>query len=122
MAAQADTDLPPGFPRDDSGPVFAAPWQAQAFAMTVQLHEQGCFTWREWAECLADEIAAARSRGDPDLGDSYYDHWLAALEKLVAAKGLVASADLAARKTAWGKAARETSHGHPIVLPTRDGA
>jgi nitrile hydratase accessory protein len=103
-------------PEPDDEPVFAAPWQAQAFAMTVRLHEQGCFTWTEWAECLSAEITAAQARGDPDRGDTYYDHWLAALEKMVAAKGLIPPADLAARRDAWDAAARATPHGEPIVL------
>ena len=78
---------PPGEPRDESGPVFREPWEAQAFAMTLALYERGLFTWPEWAEALAVEISAAQTSGDPDLGDTYYRHWLAALEKLVAEKG-----------------------------------
>ena len=78
---------PPGEPRDDSGPVFREPWEAQAFAMTLALYERGLFTWPEWAAALAAEISAAQTSGDPDLGDTYYRHWLAALEKLVAEKG-----------------------------------
>lgn len=106
----------PSLPRDEDGPVFAEPWQAQVFAMALKLHEAGCFTWREWADHLAAEIAAAKARGDPDLGDTYYEHWLAALEKLVAAKGLVSLADLARRKREWDVAARATQHGKPIEL------
>jgi nitrile hydratase accessory protein len=113
-------DAPPLGPGDDDGPVFSAPWQAQAFAMTVRLHEQGCFTWQEWAECLAAEIAAAGDRGDPDLGDTYYEHWLAALEKIVTAKDLVTSDGLVARKVAWDRAARATPHGRPITLSKGD--
>jgi len=111
--------LLPGQPRDDDGPVFTEPWQAQAFAMTVKLHEAGHFTWVEWANARAAEIAAARRRGEPDLGDTYYEHWLAALEKLVAAKGLVAASEARQRAAAWAEAARHTPHGQPIVLPRR---
>jgi len=113
------TSIPPDpgpAPAPDDDPVFDAPWQAQAFAMTVRLHEEGCFSWAEWAACLSAEIAAAQARGDPDRGDTYYDHWLAALEKMVTAKGLVRSADLAARRDAWEEAARVAPHGEPIVL------
>ena len=85
--AQALAALP-HLPRDDGGPVFAEPWQAQAFALAVKLSEQGHFTWKEWAAALAHELQAAANRGDPDDGSRYYEHWLAALERLVTAKGL----------------------------------
>lgn len=106
----------PGLPRDAEGPVFAEPWQAQAFAMAVSLNERGVFTWTEWAEALGAEIARARRAGDPDLGDGYYHHWLAALERLVAEKGVAPSDLLAERRDAWDRAARATPHGRPIVL------
>jgi nitrile hydratase accessory protein len=110
----------PGLPRDaEGGPVFHEPWQAQAFAMAVRLHEAGHFTWPEWAAALTAQIRAAQAAGDPDLGDSYYLHWLAALERLVAAKGLVSPDELARRKDAWAEAARITPHGAPIELPPR---
>lgn len=106
----------PAIPRDEEGPVFREPWEAQAFAMAVKLHERGCFTWREWADRLAGEIRAARERGDPDPGTTYYRHWLAALEKLVAEKGLVGGEELARRAVEWEAAARETPPGQPIEL------
>ena len=106
----------PSLPRDAEGPVFSAPWEAQAFAMTLRLHEQGYFTWTEWADRLAREIRAAQARGDPDLGTTYYEHWLAALEKLVAEKGLVRAEELARRKAEWEHAARATPRGRPIEL------
>ena len=106
----------PTIPRDDEGPVFRAPWEAQAFAMAVVLHERGHFTWKEWAARLADEIAAA---GETDDGKRYYHHWLAALEKLVADKRIVLAGELHARYDAWEEAARNTPHGQPIVLPGR---
>ena len=96
----------PGQPRDGDGPVFAEPWQAQAFALTLKLHEAGHFTWREWAVALGAEIDAARARGDPDLGDTYYRHWLTALERLAAEKGLAQSGELAACRTEAHCAAR----------------
>lgn len=110
----------PDLPRDDHGsPVFREPWEAQAFAMAVRLHEAGHFTWTEWAAALAEQIRHAQATGDPDLGDTYYRHWLAALERLVAAKGLVSTDELAARKHAWEDAARATPHGQPIELRPR---
>ena len=116
MTEPVDLSLLPTLPLDDEGPVFAEPWQAQAFAMTLELHRSGHFSWKEWAEHLAAEIAAARARGDPDRGDTYYYHWLAALEKLVAEKGLASAAELGTRKQQWDQAARSTPHGQPIEL------
>ena len=107
------------FDLDQDAPVFRARWEAQAFAMTVKLHEAGHFTWVEWAAHLGAELAAARDRGDPDDGSRYYHHWLAALEKLVAEKGLLTSDQLAARKDEWERVAHETPHGEPIELPPR---
>ncbi len=106
----------PRLPRDSGGPVFAEPWEAQAFALAVKLSELGYFTWKEWAAALADELKAAASRGDPDDGSRYYHHWLAALERLVTAKGLTDSAALLARKDAWAEAYRRTPHGKPVDL------
>jgi nitrile hydratase accessory protein len=106
----------PKLPRDEGGPVFAEPWEAQAFALAIKLSEQGHFTWKEWAAALADELKAAASRGEPDDGSRYYQHWLAALERLVAAKGLSDPAALLARKEAWADAYRHTPHGKPVEL------
>ena len=102
--------------------MFSAPWEAQAFAMTVSLHGRGAFTWREWADALAAELAAASSRGEPDDGTHYYVHWLAALEKLVAGKKLILGNELERRADEWDAAARSTPHGKPIELPTRQGS
>ena len=109
----------PAIPRDDGGPVFRAPWEAQAFAMAVMLYERGHVTWPEWAARLADEIAAASARGEADDGRRYYCYWLAALERLVADKGLVLDDELRARHAEWAEAARATPHGKPIVLSGR---
>lgn len=116
-----DTDLGscPGLPRDAEGPVFREPWEAQAFGMTLALYEGGHFTWKEWTERLAGEIAAARERGETDDGSRYYLYWLAALEKLVADKCLVLTPELLTRKRQWDVAARLTPHGKPIELPGR---
>ena len=115
-AAQKLLEILPAIPRDESGPVFAEPWQAQAFAMTVALHERGLFTWPEWAAALSQAIKAAQSHGDADLGDTYYEHWLAALESLIAAKGVATAATLQTTAAAWDRAARATPHGQPIEL------
>jgi nitrile hydratase accessory protein len=99
----------PGIPLDRDGPVFAAPWEAQAFAMAVKLNERGLFTWKEWAETLGAAIAAHPA-------EPYYEMWLLALETLVERKGLMSRAERAARIEAWDRAARATPHGQPIVL------
>ena len=104
----------PPWPADR--PVFAAPWQAQAFALTVRLHETGCFTWPEWTQALAEAIRRAQAAGDKDLGDTYYEHWLAALESIVTRKGILAGADIKRRTEAWRAAAARTPHGEPIRL------
>jgi len=109
----------PRLPRAEGGPVFAEPWQAQAFALAVRLSAQGHFTWKEWAAALAEELKAAADRGEPDDGSRYYHHWLAALERLVTAKGLSDQAALLARKEAWADAYRHTPHGKPIELGAR---
>jgi nitrile hydratase accessory protein len=107
----------PRLPQDKGEPVFAEPWQAQACALAVKLSEQGHFTWKEWATLLASELNTAATRGEPDDGSHYYEHWLAALEQLVTAKGLADSAALVARKEAWAGAYRCTPHGTPVKLP-----
>ena len=97
-------------------PVFDAPWQAEAFALVVHLHERGAFTWVEWAEALSAEISVADARGIPGDGAHYYDRWLAALEALVTRRGLSEADALAARKEAWANAYRRTPHGRPVSL------
>jgi nitrile hydratase accessory protein len=114
------SELPP-LPRDEGGPVFAEPWQAQAFALAVRLSEQGYFTWKEWAATLADELKAAADRGEPDDGSRYYEHWLAALERLVTSKRLSNSAELLQRKEDWADAYRHTPHGRPVELRRGSG-
>jgi nitrile hydratase accessory protein len=110
----------PGQPTDASGPVFREPWEAQAFAMTLALHERGLFSWPEWAKALAARIAAAQAAGDADLGDTYYRHWLAALETLVSQKGASSMEELAQYQRAWHCAAARTPHGQPLELQAGD--
>ncbi|MGV7217617.1 nitrile hydratase accessory protein [Bradyrhizobium sp. UFLA05-112] len=119
-AAARATAAVPSIPRDDDGPVFRAPWEAQAFAMALTLHERGVFTWSEWASALAEEIRRAQAAGDPDTGETYYLHWLATLEKLVATKGVTSTETLHRYRNAWDHAADRTPHGQPIVLRAED--
>ena len=100
--------------------MFREVWEAQAFAMTIALHERGLFTWSEWAHTLSQQIALAQTHGDPDLGDTYYQHWLAALESLVTTKQASCDAELKRYQQAWDHAADRTPHGRPIELQLRD--
>jgi nitrile hydratase accessory protein len=109
-------------PRDADGPVFREPWEAQAFAMAVSLQERGLFSWTEWAATLGDEIKKAQAAGDPDTGETYYHHWLATLERIVAEKGLADPAHLARTRDAWERACERTPHGTPIALKPSDFA
>lgn len=108
----------PDLPCDETAaPVFQAPWEAQAFAMVVALHQKGLFTWPEWAAVLTEEIRRAQAAGDPDTGVTYYRHWLNALERLAVEKGVATAAALQDKAAAWDQAARATPHGQPISLP-----
>ena len=106
----------PGLPQGEDGPVFREPWEAQAFAMALALHQKGLFTWPEWAATLADEIKRAQAAGDADTGDTYYQHWLNALERLIAEKGVAGRAMQSRYRDAWERAAEATPHGRPIEL------
>jgi nitrile hydratase accessory protein len=110
----------PGVPRDADGPVFREPWEAQAFAMTLALYERGVFSWSEWAAALAAEIKRAQAAGDPDTGETYYQHWLVTLETLVAAKGVTTRDTLHRYRDAWDRACDRTPHGEPIELTADD--
>ncbi len=118
-AAQAASAVP-SIPCDAEGPVFREPWEAQAFAMALALHERGVFTWAEWAETLSAQIKRAQAEGDPDTGETYYRHWLATLETLVTAKGVATSEILHRYRDAWDRASDRTPHGKPIELRDDD--
>jgi nitrile hydratase accessory protein len=120
IAAGSPLDALPGVPRDTDGPVFEQPWQAHAFAMTVSLHERGVFTWPEWSHALSQEIRSAAQSDAPNPGETYYLHWLKALEALLAAKGVASNQELSRLQDAWRHAAERTPHGAPIVLTDDD--
>ena len=119
-AARRATQAVPSIPCDAEGPVFREPWEAQAFAMTLALYDRGLFKWPEWASILGDEIKRAQAAGDPDTGETYYRHWLAALERIVAEKGVSDAPTLARYYDAWDHAADRTPHGTPIELKPED--
>lgn len=81
--------------------------------MTVALHDKGLFSWGEWADALSAEVKRPSAATD---GHDYYEHWLAALERLLASKGLAAKSDVDAMAEAWERAAHATPHGRPILL------
>lgn len=115
ILTQCEGQLLP-LPSENEVNVFSQPWQAQAFAMTIQLHSAKVFTWPEWAAALTQEIKEAQKSGDPDSGDTYYHHWLNALEKLILQKNLGTSDQIHALEHAWEAAAARTPHGQPITL------
>ena len=119
-ATQRATQEVRSIPRNADGPVFREPWEAQAFALAVSLNERGLFTWKEWAAMLGEEIKKAQAAGDPDTGETYYHHWLATLERIVAAKGLADPGVLARTRDAWERACERTPHGTPIELKPGD--
>lgn len=119
-SARRAAEAVPGIPRDGAGPVFRAPWEAHAFAMALALHEKALFAWTEWATMLGEEIKKAQAAGDPDTGDTYYHHWLATLERMVAEKGATSTLALAQHYEAWERAMRRTPHGKPIELKPED--
>ena len=121
-AARRATEDVASIPRDSDGPVFREPWEAQAFAMALALHERGLFTWPEWAAMLSAEIKRAQQAGDPDTGETYYHHWLNALERMVADKGITDAETLRRYHDAWDHAADRTPHGLPIELKPEDFA
>jgi nitrile hydratase accessory protein len=120
MTTTIDPTAVPGVPCDAEGPVFREPWEAQAFALALALHDRGVFTWPEWAAALSAEIKRAQAAGDPDTGETYYRHWLAALERIVEQKGVADAALRARYYDAWDHAADRTPHGQPIELEPGD--
>jgi nitrile hydratase accessory protein len=119
-AARRAAEVVPGIPRDESGPVFRAAWEAYAFAMALALYEKGLFAWSEWAVMLGEEIKKAQAAGDPDTGETYYHHWLATLERMVAEKGATSAQALKEHFQAWECAMHRTPHGKPIELKPED--
>jgi nitrile hydratase accessory protein len=107
-------------PRNEDGPVFREPWEAEAFALAVSLNERGLFTWKEWAKILGEEIKKAQAAGDPDTGETYYRHWLATLERILAEKGVADPAMVTRTRHAWQRACARTPHGMPIALQPDD--
>ena len=119
-SARRAAELIAGIPRDSNGPVFRAPWEAHAFAMALALHKKGMFAWPEWSAMLSEEIKKAQAAGDPDTGETYYLHWLATLERMVAEKGATTNQALTEHLRAWEHAMHRTPHGKPIELKAED--
>ena len=119
-ALRLTTEAAPPLARNESGPAFRESWEAQAFALTLALHERGVFSWSQWTASLAEEIRRGQSAGDPNTGETYYHHWRAALEQIVVAKGLTTSAAITRYHDAWDAATNRTPHGKPIELAPQD--
>ncbi|MBM3683650.1 MAG: nitrile hydratase accessory protein [Actinobacteria bacterium] len=119
-AAAPPPDLPVALPGDEDGPVFEEAWQAEAVALTVGLVGAGVFTWADWTAALSAAIAAAQAAGDPDLGDTYYEHWVTALEALCGRTGVAVDAEVDRHADAWRAAYLRTPHGRPVVLDPHD--
>jgi nitrile hydratase accessory protein len=100
-------------PRSGEVPVFAAPWEASAFAMVMALHRAGRFEWREWVALLSAEI---RTEPPDPTGAQYYERWSAALEKLLGRLGLMSPEAIAERSEAWRRAYLATPHGAEVRL------
>lgn len=100
----------------EHAPVFAAPWEAHAFALVVALQQRGLFEWQEWTAALSEEIAGAKARGEPDHGTEYFQHWLAALESLTVVKGFASISEIINKKEEWHSAYLNTPHGKPVEL------
>jgi nitrile hydratase accessory protein len=109
-------------PGPERSRTFAEPWEAEAFAIAVALQRRGVFAWDEWAACLGRQIRQAQAAGDPDTGNTYYRHWLAAIERIVQDKGITNQQTLSRYRDAWDKAADRTPHGQPIELAPEDFA
>ncbi|MCV9880242.1 nitrile hydratase accessory protein [Brenneria izbisi] len=107
-------------PRDEEGPVFDKPWQAQIFSLTVHLHQAGCFTWREWVQAFSEEIKAAPAMPEESVNDAYYRQWAAAMEKMMASLGFTGEDDISQRAQAWRQAYLNTPHGQPVLLAHAD--
>jgi len=120
LATQRATQDVRSIPQNAEGPVFREPWEAQAFALAVSLNERGLFSWKEWAATLGEEIKKAQAAGDPDTGETYYHHWLATLERIVAEKGLTDARTLLRTRDAWEHACERTPHGTAIELRPDD--
>ncbi|MCO5730243.1 nitrile hydratase accessory protein [Rhizobium sp. SSA_523] len=103
-----------GLPRSAEGdPVFAEPWQAKVFGLTLHLYEKGLFTWSEWADHLSGEL---HRPGRCEGGSDYFEAWTAALSQLLEGKGILDPSTLLALQQSWQRAAEATPHGQPILL------
>ena len=103
-------------PSDEDGPAFNEPWEAQVFSLVLALHEKGQFSWDEWAGTLSEQIKIAQLNDDPDLGNTYYHHWLNALEKIALEKNISSNREIHEKAEQWREAYLSTPHGQPVEL------
>jgi nitrile hydratase accessory protein len=105
-----DASGPAAPPRRNGELVFAAPWESRVFGITMALYEQGRFEWDEFRGRLIAAIGREERAHPVGAQFPYYACWLAALEELLAAKGVCAEEALRAR--AGALAARPAGHDH----------
>jgi len=101
---------------DEESPRFNEPWQAQVFALAVSLSEAGLFSWQEWTDELSFTILKAQELGDPDLGSTYYQHWLKTLERMLTSKEVLDQTSILQRMKIWEEAYLRIPHGQPIKI------
>jgi nitrile hydratase accessory protein len=112
MTAPLDIEGPAAPPRSNGELVFAEPWQSRAFGMAVSLYEAGVFTWPQFQTALIARIA--RSQAAPTEGAhwNYYQHWLGALEDVLADRGAVHADDITTRAQALEQRPAGFDHPH----------
>jgi nitrile hydratase accessory protein len=106
---------------------FEHPWELRAFAMAVAAYHNGQYEWSEFQLSLIESIKAWE-RGDGGEPWSYYEHWLTALETVLAGSGALSEAALDERTRAVLATPRSANHHaarrelvtvDPAVDPTR---
>jgi nitrile hydratase accessory protein len=99
-------DLPGGTDADRS---FDHPWELRAFAMAVAAYHNGQYEWSEFQLSLIDSIRRWEAEGGTEPW-SYYEHWLEALETVLAGSGALSDAVLDDRTKAVLTTPRNANH------------
>jgi nitrile hydratase accessory protein len=98
---------------------FDEPWELRAFAMAVAAHHEGHYEWSEFQQSLISSIERWESDVDGEPW-SYYEHWLTALEAVLASKGALTEDDLDQRTkivlTTPRDANHHEAHREPVAI------